>query len=322
MLSVIDKNNNRVNIRMHRIIAELFIPNPNNLPMVNHINGKKDDNRVENLEWVTASENTQHAFDIGLHRHKYLEKLSDTIKKNIIKRIMSGESNKDIGKRYDINPKEIRYIREKRKWLDVWEMVYPGIERNNIPKKRHISIHKSIIIKRKDIIRAILSGETNRSITSVYGISNEMLNSVRRKDSWKELWDLSEFKDKEVPLSVGKSDISIESRKEVIKLILENKLNDTEIAERYGLAAVTISGIRNKTRWKEVWDKYFPDSNPYDKRYSLMKDIVDGKLTNVEIGEKYGVRPKYVSEIRGVRVHTKQWKEWFPEYYNKRITTN
>ena len=62
-ISLVDKNHNVCNKGVHVLIARAFIPNPDNLPQVNHKNGIRHGNRLENLEWITVQDNVQHGWD-------------------------------------------------------------------------------------------------------------------------------------------------------------------------------------------------------------------------------------------------------------------
>lgn len=57
-------------VTVHRLVAQTFIENPCNYEFVNHIDGDKSNNRVENLEWCTRSRNCKHAYEIGINRSK------------------------------------------------------------------------------------------------------------------------------------------------------------------------------------------------------------------------------------------------------------
>lgn len=63
--TMIKRGGKYATIKMHRLVAQSWIPNPDDLPEVNHLNNKRDDNRIENLEWVTREQNKVHMMRQG-----------------------------------------------------------------------------------------------------------------------------------------------------------------------------------------------------------------------------------------------------------------
>ena len=90
--------------KVHRLVAKAFVPNPENKPQVNHIDGNKSNNCVENLEWCNQSYNTKHAYKNNLIKHYKIEINQYDLEGNYIK---TWESAKEIEKKLKIKNSQI-----------------------------------------------------------------------------------------------------------------------------------------------------------------------------------------------------------------------
>lgn len=95
------KNNYRKNHYIHRLVAEVFIPNPFNLLEVNHIDGNRQNNHVSNLEWVSRSGNSAHAIKTGLRI--YTNRLTEDEFLECLHSVINGESYVELSKRIPYN---------------------------------------------------------------------------------------------------------------------------------------------------------------------------------------------------------------------------
>ena len=119
------KHSNMKYFLIHRLVLKHFVLNPNNKQFCNHKNGVKSDNRINNLEWVTRSENMKHAFRTGLRvapkgeKHPY-SKLTEESVGEIRKLLEKGKLlQKEIGEKFGVTNHTINKINTDRNWKHI-----------------------------------------------------------------------------------------------------------------------------------------------------------------------------------------------------------
>ena len=156
------KNKKREGFKVHRLVAEAFIPNLENKPDINHIDGNPLNNEVGNLEWCTPSENVYHAYEIGLKRSYRMHE------KDIVKDYKSGLSQEKLVYKYGTS----------------YESIIKILENNNVPI-RDISEAKDIYnIDKKALARDFEKGVyRNVDLAKKYKTNRYLIGTYKYK--WK-----------------------------------------------------------------------------------------------------------------------------------------
>ncbi len=109
----LSNNGVRINISIHRVVAICFIPNTDNKPQVNHIDGNKLNNHYCNLEWVNNSENQIHAFNNGLKKTKLTKEQVLEIRNS------KNKSSTELSNEYKVHRRTIERILKRQLWARI-----------------------------------------------------------------------------------------------------------------------------------------------------------------------------------------------------------
>lgn len=132
------KNGVSKTYRVHKLIAKVFIPNPNNYQSINHKNGNKQDNRIENLEWCTQAYNNWHArFILNKKQNKLSMEDADIIRKDVLNG--KYKNIKEISEKYECNRAIIENILANRYYKTNSSYPIKVLRRKNILCKEIIN---------------------------------------------------------------------------------------------------------------------------------------------------------------------------------------
>ena len=184
-------------IYVHRMVAETFIPNPDNLPVINHKNGIRNDNRVENLEWCTQRDNILHAFRVLRIPTKYqLGEANDSSVytekeiRNLCELIQSGiTSVKELSRITGIAEGTVIAVKNGIQWTHV-SCDYKLPEVNRKPRLSEEDIYEICKILEKDGITPF------EQIAKDFGTSRKTVSRIYYKTHYKKITSQFDFADR------------------------------------------------------------------------------------------------------------------------------
>lgn len=172
-------NTVRERVLVHRLVAIAFIPNPENKPFVNHIDGNKQNNCVENLEWCTPSENSIHAIETNLSAKgsgKTLAKLTEADVLEIQEAFEQGVKDYVLAEKYGVTSGVISSIRLGKTWKHVSGKVFEPSGPNPVKKLTGEDIPQ--------IRQYFKDGLNDAEIGRKYNVARGTINQIRQGKTW------------------------------------------------------------------------------------------------------------------------------------------
>jgi len=165
--------------RVCRLVAEHFLDNPDNLPVVNHKNLIRDDDRVENLEWVTVAENNRHGVLNNIDAHRHLAKITKDQAHDICKYLEYGLRAKDVAEILQVPFDSVNHISKGKTWAEISSQY-------QLPEKSS----RVSLATAKWVLKLLESGkdyQTIKSLSSNSRLSLELIKMIDENIVFKEL---------------------------------------------------------------------------------------------------------------------------------------
>jgi len=222
--------------RMHRLVASAFLSNSENLPIVNHKDGVKGNNHVDNLEWCTNSENMIHAYELGLANPRLGEdnihsKLDNSSAEEIKQDILSGMRYVDIAEKHNISPATVSTINTGKRW---------GTEKIKLEKTKLKGVNNPASKLTDDDVREIFEclkrGESQSEIAQKFSVAKGLISEIARKNIWTHI-------ETDYVYAPKKAKLSEEDITQITEYAKNRTYTRQQMAEMYGVSKALVDKV-------------------------------------------------------------------------------
>lgn len=226
--------------RIHRLVAMAFIPNPEDKPVVNHKDGNKQNNHVDNLEWATERENLFHALESGYFPHKHL---GDSLAHAVCKMLELGHPMRTISNNLNVSYDIVKNIK--------YGETYTSISKDyNIPKAKECSKPVDGDMVRNICLR-LSNGMRNCDIVKELDVKISTVEGIKAGIYYTDISSQYNF----TPPKKVSPPITVTLLHDICRR-LSKKESVGSISQVTGIDAYKIRGIKRRQKYLHIVSKY------------------------------------------------------------------